>query len=64
MTDVDNVQANPKPRKQLVYPVVLDDGYMAQLVLPYDLSKTEVLRLRRLLWSLAVPWRDKTKKLP
>lgn len=45
------------PRRTLVLPVPLEDKFLAQLVLPLDMSRAEMLRLRRLLWTLAVPWR-------
>jgi hypothetical protein len=45
------------PRHTLCLPVPLDDKYLAQLVIPADLGRSEMLRLRRVLWSLAVPWR-------
>jgi hypothetical protein len=45
------------PRRTLVIPVPLEDRFVAQLVLPIDMSRDEMLRLRRILWSLAVPWR-------
>jgi hypothetical protein len=47
----------PKPRPGLAIPVVLDDGWLAQVVIPRDMSRAEMLRLRRVLWTLAVPWR-------
>ena len=51
-------QPPAKPtRRTLVLPIPLEDGYMSQLLLPADLGRREMLRLRRLLWSLAVPWR-------
>ena len=51
-------QPPTKPaRKTMIMPVLLEDGYQAELVLPVDLGRREMLRLRRLLWSLAVPWR-------
>ena len=45
------------PRHTLCLPIPLDDKYVAQLVIPADLGRREMLRLRRVLWSLAVPWR-------
>ena len=54
----------PKPRQTLVFPIQLEDRFMAQLVLPMDMSRTEMLRLRRLLWTLAVPWRDRPADWP
>lgn len=47
----------PKPRVGLAIPIVLDDGWLAQVVIPRDMSRREMLRMRRLLWTLAVPWR-------
>ena len=49
-------QVVEKPRQTLVLPVPLDRKYLAQLVIPADMSRAEMLRLRRLIWTLAVPW--------
>jgi len=46
-----------KPRTTLCLPIPLDDKYLAQLVIPADLGRREMLKLRRVLWSLAVPWK-------
>lgn len=45
------------PRRTLVYPVLLDDGYMAQVVIPFDLSAAECQRMTAFLAALVVPWR-------
>lgn len=47
----------PKPRAGLAMPIVLDGGFLAQIVIPRDMSRREMLRMRRVLWTLAVPWR-------
>ncbi len=47
----------PKPRPGLAIPVLLDDDWLAQVVIPRDMSRSEMLRMRRVLWTLAVPWR-------
>jgi hypothetical protein len=47
----------PTPRLGFAIPVVLDDGWLAQVVIPRDMSRAEMLRMRRVLWTLAVPWR-------
>lgn len=43
-------------RTSIVLDVPLDsERYLAQLVLPRDLTRSEMLRLRRLLWTLVIP---------
>lgn len=46
------------PRRTLAYPVQLDDGYLAQVVIPIDLSAAECKRMTRFLEALVVPWRS------
>jgi hypothetical protein len=45
-------------RRTLVYPIMLDDGYIGQLVIPADLSADECRRITEFLASLVVPWRE------
>jgi len=53
---VEASKVSTRKRLGLAIPVVLDDGWMAQVVVPRDMSRSEMLRLRRVLWTLAVPW--------
>lgn len=45
------------PRRTIAYPVVMDDGYIAQVVIPFDLGAAECKRMTKLLEALVVPWR-------
>lgn len=45
------------PRRWAAYPLPLDDGFMAQVVLPLDLSPSEAKRLQQFIAALVVPWR-------
>lgn len=45
------------PRRCAAFPVPLEDGFMAQLVIPLDLSANEASRLQELIATLVVPWR-------
>ena len=46
------------PRRTLVLPIPLENKFIAQLLIPADMGRGEMLRLRRVLWTLAVPWRN------
>lgn len=54
-TTVPAPRAKVKPRASLCLPIILDGGYMAQIIIPADMSRTEMLRMRRVIWTLAVP---------
>jgi hypothetical protein len=43
-------------RRTVVYPICLDDGYMGQIVIPYDLNDDESQRLQAFIAALVVPW--------
>lgn len=45
------------PRRWAAYPLPLADGFLAQVVLPLDLSATEAARLQQFIAALVVPWR-------
>lgn len=45
------------PRRWAAYPLPLEDGFLAQVVLPLDLSAAEAARLQRFIAALVVPWR-------
>ena len=47
---------NIKPIGTMVYPIPIRPGYLAQLVVPMDLSKQEAERLSEFLRALVVPW--------
>jgi len=46
-----------RPRRALAIPIPLEDRFLAQLVIPADMSRAEMLRLRRVIWTLAAPWK-------
>jgi hypothetical protein len=42
-------------RQTICYPIPLADGFLTQLVLPRNLTRAEVCKLRRVLWALQMP---------
>jgi hypothetical protein len=51
-------QPPAKPlRRWAAYPLPLEDGFLAQVVLPLDLSPSEARRIQELIATLVVPWR-------
>jgi hypothetical protein len=58
MTTNSAPQAPVKPpRRWAAYPLPLEDGFMAQVVLPLDLSAAEAQRLQHFIAALVAPWR-------
>jgi len=57
-SEINKVTAK-QPRRTLAYPILLDDNYMAQVVIPFDLSASECQRMTAFLNALVVPWRTK-----
>ncbi len=56
--DHQEARTTVKPQRRCaVYPLPLEDGFMAQLVLPLDLSAAESARLQQVISALVVPWR-------
>ena len=45
------------PRRCAAYPLPLEDGFLAQVVLPLDLRAAEAARLQQFMAALVVPWR-------
>ena len=45
-----------KPRRALGFPIPLGQKFLAHIIVPEDMSRAEMLKLRRVLWTLAVPW--------
>lgn len=43
------------PRSTLCLDIPLGGGYLAQIVIPRDLGRADMLRMRRILWTLATP---------
>ena len=52
---MSNQETPPKPRRAGVYPLPMA-GFMAQLVIPIDLSEAEAARLSAFIKALVVPW--------